>query len=131
MPAVDQCEAQMIRAFEKAGWSVVERQILLRIDVSRSGQVYIDLLLRNEQDDGSHILVEVKCFNQKLGFMEQFYLAIGQYGAYEALAAYNQVNYPLYLAVPHTVFDAQFTRLGIPAIFGSEENQNCGGKSRN
>jgi Holliday junction resolvase-like predicted endonuclease len=43
MPAIDACEPQVIRALEKAGWEVLERQFTIRLPDDRHG-LFIKLI---------------------------------------------------------------------------------------
>ena len=50
MPAVDSCEPQMIRALEKAGWTIAKQHYPIRLGKSK-GIVYADLLIERKFDD--------------------------------------------------------------------------------
>lgn len=56
MPATDQCEPQVIRAFDKAGWDVTDQPYSLRLDVGRNNFIHADLRLKNRQN-GQLIIV--------------------------------------------------------------------------
>ncbi len=96
MPAVDACEPQVIRAFERAGWVVIERPLTIRLSPIR--RVFADLLM--ERQAQQIIVVEVKCFTSRETVLDQLYHAIGQYMVYRAGLDRLGHTYPLYLIIP-------------------------------
>jgi hypothetical protein len=60
MTAIDTCEAQVIRAFEKEAWRVKQKPLYLRLP---DRILWIDLALERQTDQGAEtiIVVEVKC----------------------------------------------------------------------
>ncbi|HLA44256.1 MAG TPA: element excision factor XisH family protein [Aggregatilineales bacterium] len=101
MPAVDNCEPQVVRAMEKDGWQVVRRHYLIRLGKGR-GAVYADLRL--QKDEAQILIVEVKSFERRGSQMDDLYQAIGQYMVYQKALALAGQREPLYLALPETAF---------------------------
>jgi hypothetical protein len=102
MPAIDHCEPQVIRAFEKAGWAVIQRPLTIRL--SRERRVYADLLLEHQAQ--KIIIVEVKCFTSGQSTLDELYHAIGQYMVYQAgLDTLGYVQ-PLYLVLPLIIYES-------------------------
>jgi hypothetical protein len=116
MPAVDQCEPAVISAFEKAGWVVTARPYSLRIPGDRQKLRYVFADLRLEKESQVAIVVEVKCFPNPQGFLNDFYQAIGQYEAYRVILRLNQLNLPIYLAIPQVAYIKFFGQKTIQAI---------------
>lgn len=83
MPALDQCEPQVIRALQKAGWVVTHQPLQIR--VSRNEAVYADLRLIQPAVKQTIIIVEVKCFAGKRSLLDEFYHAVGQYIVYREM----------------------------------------------
>jgi Holliday junction resolvase len=108
MPALDQCQPQMIRAFDKAGWNVGRNPASLRIDRVERRYVFVDLLLQNRSDNSTIIIIEIKCFADERLFLDEFYSALGQYAVYRSALVMNNINAPLYLAVSSEAYNAQF-----------------------
>jgi hypothetical protein len=61
MPAIDDCEPQMIRALEKSGWRVIDHPLTLRNVLGRN-HVYADLRLEQIVTGQQIIVVEVNAF---------------------------------------------------------------------
>lgn len=108
MPALDQCEPQVIRALQKAGWIVTHQPLQIRI--SRDEAVYADLRLVNPENTSTIIVVEVKCFSSTRSLLDEFYHAIGQYIVYRNALALGGYNIPIYLSVPDDVYNTFFQR---------------------
>ena len=108
MPAIDQCEPQVIRALEKAGWVVTHHPTAIRIDERKGNYVFADLRLRDSQSDKVIIVVEVKCFAETQPLLSEFYVAVGQYILYRNALAMNDLDLPLYLAIPLAPFNTFF-----------------------
>jgi hypothetical protein len=100
MPAIDACEPQVIRAFEKAGWVVIQRPLTIRLSSKR--RVFADLVM--EQQAQQIIVVEVKCFSSGEKVLDQLYHAIGQYMVYQAGLDRIGYDHPLYLILPFPVY---------------------------
>lgn len=101
MPAIDDCEPQIIRAFAKLGWALVRRSFPLRMN---SKMLYADLLLQQTQTEASLIVVEVKCFPERGSHINQFYTAIGQYFVYRLLLEKQAPDIRLVLAIPLHIY---------------------------
>lgn len=102
MPALDDCFPQVVHALQKDGWVVgnkPERKLFGK------RLAYIDLVARNEAQAA---YVEVKCFPSAGaggGGTQEEYIAVGQYIVYRTLLETLEDSTPLYLAVPHTIFE--------------------------
>lgn len=114
MPAIDQCEPNVIRALEKLGWRVTDRPFPIRL--SRDEGVYADLRLRSTDGQQSIIIVEVKCFSEKRSILDEFYHAVGQYLLYREALQLKNISVPLYLSVPRTIYDTFFARRMVQAV---------------
>lgn len=108
MPAIDQCEEQVINALETAGWVVTHQPFAIRVDKSRAGYVYADLRLRQANNDQTIIIVEVKCFSSTRTQLDEFYQAVGQYVSYRNALQVNGIISPVYLSVPKAVYQSFF-----------------------
>lgn len=108
MPAIDQCEEQVVRALEKSGWLVTHQPFAIRINKSRAGYVYADLRLRQKTDNQTIIVVEVKCFASTRTQLDEFYQAVGQYVSYRNALTINGMQLPVYLSVPSSVYTTFF-----------------------
>jgi hypothetical protein len=99
MSVIDECEPQTLRAFQKAGWQVVEKPHLIRIT---DGSLRADakLALSSEQGLQQIIIAEIKCFTQPLRDLVELYRAIGQYQMYRAALQLLGETSPVYLTIP-------------------------------
>lgn len=96
MPALDDCQPQVVRALQNAGWTVLPKP--KRLIVGRRVS-YVDLVaVQGERQ----IYVEVKCFADPDSSHEQ-YIAVGQYLLYRAMLEALEDPTPLYLAIPGTI----------------------------
>lgn len=100
MPAIDKHHNIVITALEKDGWTSIEEQ--LAISISRR-TVWIDIKAENRSSERI-IVVEVKGFENLLSPISYLEQVIGQYIVYRVVLEYKKLNYPLYLAVPHTAY---------------------------
>lgn len=100
MPAFDPCEPQMITAFQKDGWEVVEKPFRIRMPEKT---VLADLKLQRGEQEA--IVVEVKCFTHAQDDLINFYVAVGQYSYYLSALAETEANLALYLAIPQIAYD--------------------------
>ena len=103
----DSCHPQIVRALQKAGWSIDREQVFVP---TRTSRVFIDLRAsyKNEDEVLQIIIAEVKCFADKDKRTTELYTSVGQYLFYRRLLAVAQMNYPLYLAVPLQAYQAVF-----------------------
>jgi hypothetical protein len=109
MPAIDQCEPQVIRAFEKAGWRVVEQPFV--IPTADRRMVFADLRLEHTAVPHQQIIVaEIKCFTSGRNELDEFYGALGQYLVYRTALKLRNYDYPLFLVVPHLIYNDFFQR---------------------
>lgn len=109
MPAIDNCEPQIVHAVEKDGWMVIDQPYLLHFPRER-GYVLADLRLQRVDSSAQIIVLEVKCFHQRSKWLEDFYHAIGQYMTYRTVMQLKKIDVPLYLAVPSEVYNTFFQR---------------------
>ena len=110
MPAIDECQPQIIRALQKDGWAVEPKPFRVK---SRHRTIHIDIEA-SRQANGSqqHImLVEVKCFPDNRSATPEIYTAIGQYLVYRSMLTTFNLDIPLYLAVPKLLYLATFDRV--------------------
>lgn len=121
MPAIDQCEEQVIRALEKADWLVTHHPFAIRIDKSRAGYVYADLRLRQKTNHQTVIVVEVKCFSSTRTQLDEFYQAAGQYVSYRNALALNEMSMPVFLSVPLSVYETFFQLPLVTAVVNNME----------
>lgn len=78
MPRLDDCHPKVVRALEKAGWTVNRKPEHL---VHEERVVFIDVRA-TRQENGIRqqiLLAEVKCFPDKDSTTREIYEAIGQY----------------------------------------------------
>lgn len=113
MPAVDVCEPQVIKALDKAGWDVKQRQYSIRLRRRSSRYVHADLLLIHRNTQQQLIVVEVKCFNESPSLLSEFYCAVGQYLFYRNALKWDQKTEVLYLAIPESIYARL---LEVPAV---------------
>jgi hypothetical protein len=101
--AIDSCEPQVIRAFEKDGWEILEKPRVIRGDTTN---VLADMSLRRVLGElvQEIIILEVKCFSDPKADLQEVYTAIGQYQVYRTGLLNNNEDLPLYLAVPLTAY---------------------------
>ncbi len=107
MPSFDRCHDQVMRALEKDGWRITEQQVLMKVGRRR---VFIDLLATHGANGSRQeiALVEVKCFSDPQNTSQEIYTAIGQYILYRAMLRELELDIPLYLSIPVTIFNAVF-----------------------
>ncbi|MDX2075355.1 MAG: element excision factor XisH family protein [bacterium] len=103
MPALDQCEPQILRALYKQGWHILDKPLAIRVE---QGQRYLfaDVRLSNIHTQDEIIIVEIKCFSHPRTLMDDLYSAIGQYTIYQQGLMLNSVFSKLFLAMPHDIY---------------------------
>lgn len=116
MPAIDQCEPQIVEALKKAGWQVTHQPFAIKVQRNRSGYIFADLRLENVQSSDPIIVVEIKCFSSTRTILEEFYQAIGQYLVYRNALESRQSSIPVYLAVPSDAYDNFFRQPLIQSV---------------
>ena len=102
MPAIDQCEPQVIRAFEKDGWVIKEQPYTIPLNDT---VIFADLLIENVDDEQILMVVEVKCFPVRRNILEEFYKAIGQYLMYQSALSRLDLDFGLTLTIPHHIYE--------------------------
>lgn len=117
MPAIDQCEPQVIRAFQKQGWAVTHQPFPIRV-VGEQG-VLADLRLQHKTNETAIIVVEVKCFSQRRSILDEFYHAVGQYLLYRSALDLKGIDSPLYLSVPSAIYASFFSRKTVQRVINS------------
>lgn len=107
MPRLDNCHPIVVRALEKAGWTVNDAPFKVK---RLNRQIYIDVEA-SRRANGSRqqiLLAEVKCFPDTSSITTELYTAIGQYLIYQAMLAELSIEIPLYLAVPEETYKNEF-----------------------
>ena len=107
MPRLDDCHQQVVHALEKDGWNVNDRPRRL---IHEERLVFIDIQAVKGINGSRQqvLLAEVKCFPDRERTTQELYIAFGQYIIYRALLDQEEINLPLYLAVPLEVYEQIF-----------------------
>lgn len=126
MPAIDQCEPQIIRALEKSGWKVTHNPFAIKIERSRIGYIYADLRLEHDENNEHIIIVEVKCFDSTRTILEEFYHAVGQCIVYRNALINNDITTHVYLALPSVAYDTFFQKQLIQSVVNDIQLQLIG-----
>jgi hypothetical protein len=113
MPAVHTCEPAVIRAFEKAGWEILDHP--LKLQIRKRENFVADLRLSKLNTEQTIIVVEVKCFVGE-SVLHEFYQAVGQYLHYRAALNIKGINEPVYLSIPADVYESLFQRLSVQMV---------------
>ncbi len=116
MPAIDQCEPQVIRALEKTGWKVTHNPFVIKIERDRVGYIFADLRLEHDNQNEHIIIVEVKCFNSTRTMLEEFYHAVGQCIVYRNALVNNNITTEVYLALPTVAYETFFQKQLIQSV---------------
>jgi hypothetical protein len=95
LPAKDRYHDTVRRALIKAGWTIDDEQV--RLKVGRRN-LWIDI--QASQSGDFVILVEIKGFENSPSSVEELSNAVGQYIVYLFALATKQIPSQLYLAVP-------------------------------
>jgi hypothetical protein len=117
MPARDACEPIVIRALAKDGWVVKTHHFPIRFEEDTRDFVFADLRLEQVDSKATIIVAEVKCFPNN--WIDEFYRAVGQYLIYREGLILNKITAPIYLVIPHDVFEQFFKKPIIQAVIGS------------
>jgi len=113
MPRLDDCHEQVVHALEHDGWNVDSKPRRL---IHEERLVFIDIQAAKGVNGSRQqiLLAEVKCFPDRERTTQELYIAFGQYIIYRALLAQEEINLPLYLAVPldayGDIFDSTLQR---------------------
>ncbi len=112
MPALDHCEPQVIRAFEKQGWQIFKKPHLIPFDTTN---LWADASFQRIRENivENIIVVEVKCFSDPNEDLPAFYTAQGQYNLYRSALKMNNMKFPLYLAVPDQAYQRLIQHLAV------------------
>lgn len=99
MPAKDRYHDIVKEALVKSGWTVTHdpRTLLLPERV-----LFIDIRAINDKDEAA-LLIEIKGFEQS-SQVEALMEALGKYNVYRSAMKYNNINEPLYLAIPESAY---------------------------
>jgi hypothetical protein len=110
MSAIDRCEPETIRAFEKDGWTIRERPFVIRMTPKQF--FFADVSFeKNVNGRGENIIVvEIKCFSNPMSDMDEFYRAVGQYIVYRTVMLLNNIAGRIYLSIPKDAYE-RFVRL--------------------
>jgi hypothetical protein len=119
MPAIDECQPQIITALTKLGWQVTHQPFVIRI--SKTEGVFADLRLQHVSDHRTIIIVEVKCFTETRSILDEFYHIVGQYILYRQALLLKQIDTPLFLAMPIQAFEQLSQKQTIVSVL--EQNQ--------
>jgi hypothetical protein len=101
MPPRDSCHDEVSHALQKEGWVIYPKQARFDADVL----AIIDI---EATKDDIKAYVEVKCF-PGANTTQEIYIAFGQYIVYRELLSHIRPNAALYLAIPDTIYNQQFT----------------------
>ncbi len=101
MPAKDKYHDTVIRALQKDGWIIEQEQIRLSIE---DRYVFLDFQAR-KIDMSRIMIVEVKGFENVRSYASYLADVLGQYFLYRQTMNYLDIDYPLYLAVPHVAYE--------------------------
>jgi len=123
MPAIDQCEPQVIRALEKSGWTVTHNPFAIKIERDRVGYIFADLRLEHDNDNEHIIIVEVKCFESSRTILEEFYHAVGQCIVYRNALENNNIATKVYLALPTVAYESFFQKQLIQSVLNDIQLQ--------
>lgn len=100
MPAKDRYHDTVIRALQKAGWSLITEQVAIIVEDRR---LWIDIRA-SKQTENRAILIEVKGFEGMPSPIEYLANAAGKYAMYRAALDYLRIDVPLYMAVPDAAY---------------------------
>lgn len=101
--ALDSCEPEIIRAFERAGWFVDDKPHHIALN---NRDLFADLRLRSGDNLREIVVIEVKCFNDPDDDLPEIYHATGQYLMYRlAMDTLGDQHIPLYLALPEAAYE--------------------------
>jgi hypothetical protein len=114
MPAIDQCEPEIIEALEKAGYLVTTRPYPIRTGYKME-YVFADLRLKHAASNREIIVVEVKCFASGRLRWSEFYGAVGQYIVYRNGLQLRRKKASVYIAVPSHIYNTFFQRILVQA----------------
>ncbi len=119
MPRYDDCHPQVVRALEKAGWTVNDAPFKVK---RLKRQIYIGLEATRHTNGSQQqiLLAEVKCFPDTSSVTTELYTAIGQYLIYQAMLAELRIEMPLYLAIPEETYNNEFDMVVHRAITDSK-----------
>ncbi len=115
MPRLDDCHEQVVHALENDGWRVDDRPRRL---IHEERLVFIDIQAAKGINGSRQqiLLAEVKCFPDRERTTQELYIAFGQYIVYRALLAQEEIDLPLYLAVPLDAYEQIFDSTVMRAI---------------
>ncbi|MDZ4764504.1 MAG: element excision factor XisH family protein [Chloroflexota bacterium] len=105
VPALDSCEPQVMRALEKAAWTILRAPYYLNV----AGLIFFaDLRAQQIQTDNGRsrriIVAEIKCFANETNDQDELYRAIGQYALYREALRMKGDDDELYLAVSEPAY---------------------------
>ena len=100
MPAKDRYHDTVIRALQKAGWTLITEQVAIIVNDRR---LWIDIRA-SKQTENMAILIEVKGFEGMPSPIEYLANATGKYAMYRAALDYLKMDLPLYMAVPDAAY---------------------------
>lgn len=103
MSAIDHCEEETIRAFEKDGWQVRDKPFFIRVT---DGNLRADVSFERQVNDQLEqiVVVEIKCFSDFQRDLVEFYKAVGQYQTYRAALRLDEIPVGLFLTIPQDAY---------------------------
>jgi hypothetical protein len=110
-PSLDSCHFQGVRALQKAGWLVNNKPMLLDIDLPITIDISATKATNGGASQNRRVLIEVKCLPGH-DRSQELYIAFGQYVFCRAALSDQQVDAPLYLALPTTIHYGRFGSIG-------------------
>ena len=119
MPIRDVCHNQVMNALRKASWIVDESQVFLRAD---GLTFFADIQAQHSNGSVQQIIiVEVKCFADERFDQDELYRAIGQYLIYRSVLQSRTLQIPLYLAIPHLVYERLFGKSIVQSVIKTNQ----------
>jgi XisH protein len=117
--AYDNCHQQIVSTLLKAAWVVDDKQVYLRVDrLTMVADIRAQISNGNVQQI---IIVEVKCFADPRNDMDELYRAVGQYLLYRSALQIRQSEWPIYLAIPTTVYNRLFVKPVVQSVVTRNE----------
>jgi hypothetical protein len=119
VPAIDQCQQQVVRALEKDGWTLAASPETVS-NIYRT--VFVDMKLTRGVNGTREVimLVEVKCFPDPKNTTPDLYASIGQYLIYRAMLEVDGKFNNIFLTIPESIFEVNFDPIVMKVILENE-----------
>ena len=104
MPNTDAHHDIVKKALKKDGWLTVKEQLPLTISTRT---LWVDIKAEKASTNDI-IVVEVKGFEKLRSPMDYLENVVGQYMVYRVILEQKNLNYPLFLAIPHEAYSNLF-----------------------